>query len=161
MWNPNTLRSDQVTQLNIMSTQSIQPIPYLFFNGTCTEALDFYAKLFGGRVVSTALYGEMPAEFPCPEEAKNRVMNAQLELPGGAMIYASDCFPGRESAVSGFMIALSYATVEEGQNVFDQLAEGGEVSMPYEPSFWSEKFGMVTDKFGIDWAINGNLMGQR
>lgn len=140
-----------------MNTQHLQPIPYLFFNGTCTEAMNFYADLFGGKVISSALYSEMPAEFPCPDEAKDRVMNAQLQLPGGAMIYASDSFPGRESPVSGFMIALNYPTVEQGQEVFDQLAAGGEISMPYSPSFWSEKFGMVTDKYGIDWAINGNL----
>jgi PhnB protein len=135
----------------------LQPIPYLFFNGTCTEALDFYSDVLDGTVTSRMLYGEMPSDFPCPEEAKERVLNAQLKLPGGAMIYASDSFPGRESTVSGFMIALNYPTVDEGQKVFDRLASGGEIVMPFEPSFWSEKFGMVTDKFGIEWAINGNL----
>ena len=137
-----------------MNTTPIQPIPYLFFNGTCAEAMDFYAELFGGKVVSKMLYGDMPAEMPCPEVAKNRVMNAQLNLPGNGMIYASDSFPGRESPVLGFMIALNYPTVAEGQEAFDRLAIGGEISMPFEPTFWSEAFGMVTDKFGIDWMMN-------
>lgn len=140
-----------------MNSKPLQPIPYLFFNGTCTEALAFYAEIFGGKVVSTTLYGDMPAEMPCPEEAKNRVMNAELQFPGGLILYGSDSYPGRESTVSGFMITLNYDTVEAGQEVFDKLADGGEVSMPYSPSFWSEKFGMLTDKYGIDWAINANL----
>ncbi len=144
-----------------MHTNTPQPIPYLFFNSTCTEALDFYAHIFGGKVVSKMLYGDMPEGMPCPENAKNLVMNAMLELPGGAMIYASDTFPGRESPVSGFMIALNYSTVEEGEQIFDRLSSGGEISLPFSPSTWAEKFGMFTDKFGIDWAINGNLGGQK
>lgn len=136
----------------------LQPIPYLFFDGTCAAAMDFYAEVFGGKVVSVMTYGEMPGDMPCPDEAKNRVMNAMLELPGGALIYASDSFPGRASGpVSGFMIALNYPTTDEGEKVFDRLADGGEVVMPYSPSFWAEKFGMLTDKYGIEWAINGNL----
>jgi len=141
-----------------MEKTTVQPIPYLFFDGTCVEALDFYAKVLGGTVVSKMTYGEMPGEFPCPDEAKDRIMNAMLELPGGAMIYGSDSFPGRATGpVSGFMVTLNYPTVEEAEKTFNQLAEGGEISMPFSPSFWAEKFGMLTDKFGIDWAINGNL----
>lgn len=135
----------------------LQPIPYLFFDGKCREALNFYGECLGGRLVSSTLYSEMPGEFPCPPEAKDRVMNARLELTGGASIYGSDSFPGRESPVSGFMIALNYPTVEEAQQVFNALAAGGEISMPFAESFWAEKFGMLTDKYGIEWAINGNL----
>jgi len=141
-----------------MEKTIIQPIPYLFFDGTCTEALAFYAEVLGGTVVSSMTYGEMPGDMPCPDEAKDRVMNAMLELPGGNMIYGSDSFPGRATGpVSGFMITLNYPTVDEAQEVFDQLADGGEIGMPFSPSFWAEKFGMLTDKFGIEWAINGNL----
>jgi PhnB protein len=141
-----------------MEKTILQPIPYLFFDGTCTEALAFYAEVFGGTVVSSLTYGEMPGDMPCPDEAKDRVMNAMLELPGGNMIYASDSFPCRATGpVSGFMIALNYPTVEEGQEVFDRLADGGQIVMPFDPSFWADKFGMLTDKFGIEWAINGNL----
>ena len=137
-----------------MEKTILQPIPYLFFDGTCTEALAFYAEVLGGQVVSSLTYGDMP----CPDEAKDRVMNAMLELPGGNMIYGSDSFPGRATGpVSGFMITLNYPTVDEAQGVFDRLADGGQIVMPFEPSFWAEKFGMLTDKFGIEWAINGNL----
>ncbi|MBS1705470.1 MAG: VOC family protein [Armatimonadetes bacterium] len=146
-----------------MDNLNLQPIPYLFFDGRCTEALDFYADVLGGKVVSKMHYGDMPCDGPdamtIPEEAKTRVMNAILELPGGSSLYASDSFPGRESPVSGFMIALNYPTVEQGEAVFNRLAEGGTVSMPFSPTFWAEKFGMLTDKFGIEWAINGNFPG--
>ncbi len=148
-----------------MENVNLQPIPYLFFDGTCEKALEFYAGIFGGKIVSKMLYGDMPcdesAQMQCPEDAKTRVMNAMLELPGGAMIYASDAFPGRESPVSGFMIALNYPTVEQGEAIFNKLAEGGTISFPFSPTFWAEKFGMCTDQFGIDWAINGNYPGPR
>lgn len=141
-----------------MSNHILQPIPYLFFNGQCLEALSFYGDILGGKVVSKMTYGEMPGDMPCPEEAKNRIMNAMLELPGGMMIYGSDSFPGRDaSPVSGFMVTLNFPTAEEAELVFNKLSAGGEISMPFSPSFWAEKFGMLTDRYGIEWAVNGNL----
>lgn len=141
-----------------MENQTLQPIPYLFFDGTCAEAMDFYGEVLGGKVAYKMTYGEMPGDYPCPDEAKSRIMNAMLELPGGGLLYASDSFPGKGTgAPNGFMVALNYADVAKAEEVFNRLAEGGQVGMPFGPTFWAEKFGMTTDKFGIEWAINGNL----
>ena len=145
-----------------MENQILQPIPYLGFDGRCAEALDFYADLFGGEIVSKMTFGDMPQDMPgsmpITEDAKNRVVNEMLMLPGGAMLYGGDTPPGMPfSPMSGIMLTLNFPTVDEAQTVFDGLAEDGEITMPFAPTFWSEKFGMVTDKFGIHWAVNGNL----
>ena len=141
-----------------MSGHALQPIPYLSFDGNCAEAIDFYATLFEGKVIGKTTFGDMPGDFPVPNDAKSRVVNAMLELPGGAMLYGGDTPPGRPfTPMAGLMLAINFPTVEQGQKVFNGLAEGGEVTMPFAPTFWAEKFGMVTDKYGIHWGVNGNL----
>lgn len=146
-----------------MSTTTIQPIPYLFFDGTCADAMRFYEKTFGATVKYTMFYKDLPAEAtpmddPMRVTFGDRIMNTQLEIPGGAFIYASDSHPGMEHhGVNGFSLALNFETAAEGEEMFNKLAEGGTVRMPFSPAFWSEKFGMLTDKFGIEWMINGNL----
>lgn len=142
-----------------MEQHAIQPIPYLFFEAKCAEAMAFYADIFGGKV-SSMTYGDMPGDQGCaPDDAKHLIMNATLELPGGGLLYGSDAFPGQPMhGTSGFMVALVFECVDEAQRIFDRLAENGTVAMPFAPTFWSEKFGMLTDKFGIEWAINANLI---
>ena len=139
----------------------LQPIPYLAFDGNCSEALDFYASLFDGKIVGKMTFGEMPGDFPVPEDAKNCVVNESLELPGGAIIYGGDTPPGRAfTPMAGLMPALNFPTVDQAQKAFDGQAAGGQVTMPFAPTCWAEKFGMVSDKFGIHWGVNGN-MGMR
>lgn len=141
-----------------MNNDILQPIPYLLFDGKCAEALDFYAALFGGKIVSKTTFGEMPGDIPIPEEAKDRIVNEMLELPGGLMLYGGDTGPGRtHTPMTGFMLALNFPTVEQAQNVFDKLADNGQISMPFVPALLAEKFGMVTDKYGIHWCVSGNL----
>lgn len=141
-----------------MDTKTVQPIPYLFFDGTCAEALAFYAEVLGGTIGGMLTYGAMPGEMPCPEEAKDRIMNGVINLPGGGLLYGSDSFPGRnKEGTTGYMIALNYETVPEAQVVFERLAVGGQVAMPFGPTFWAEGFGMVTDKYGVEWAVNGSM----
>jgi PhnB protein len=144
-----------------MENHVLQPIPYLAFDGNCAAALDFYAALFGGKIVSKMTFGEMPAEMPMPDEAKSRVVNEMLELPGGAMLYGGDTPPGMTfTPMAGLCLTLNFPTVEEAEKSFNGLADGGRITMPFEHTFWAEKFGMVTDKFGIHWAVNGNLAAQ-
>ena len=144
-----------------MDNTTLQPIPYLAFDGNCAEALDFYAELFGGKIVSKMTFGDMPGDMPIPAEAKSRIVNEMLALPGGAMLYGGDTPPGMShSPMAGLCLTLNFPTVDQSQNVFDRLATGGAVTMPFAPTFWAEKFGMVTDRFGVHWAINGNLAVQ-
>lgn len=141
-----------------MNNFTLQPIPHLGFNGNCSEAFDFYAHLFGGKIVSKTTYAEFPPEMAFPDEAKGLIGNEMLELPGGAMLYGGDTPPGMSyTPMAGLMITINFPTIEQAQHVFDALADNGEVMMPFAPTFWAEKFGFVTDKYGVRWGVNGNL----
>ena len=76
-----------------MSDYTLQPIPYISFDGNCAEALDYYAAVFGGKIFSKSTFGEIPGGDQFPEEAKNKIVNAQLELPGGMFLYGGDSAP--------------------------------------------------------------------
>ncbi len=141
-----------------MPTSNLQPIPYLSFNGNCRDAMHFYEKTLGGTIRVMMTGAESPMGSQMPKEFADRIMNAQLELPGGALLYGGDC-PSHipYEGVKGVSITLNYATVEEGESVFNALSNGGNITMPYSPTFWAKKFGMLTDRFGIHWIINGEL----
>lgn len=122
---------------------------YLFFDGNCAEAMQFYERALGGtlRLVKAS---EAPGG---PPDAGNLIMHAHLEA-GGAVILASDWmesspYPGK----SGFSVTLEAATTAEGKKLFDNLAEGAKVNMPYGKTFFSDGFGMLVDRFGTPWMV--------
>jgi PhnB protein len=130
--------------------------PYLNFDGTCAEAMAFYQSVFGGKL-DVMRFKDVP-EMPCPPEAGERVMHAHLDANGHSLM-ASDTMPGQPyNGMTGFGVALAFDTVAEAHRVFDALAVGGQVGMPMEKTFWVEIFGMVTDRFGTPWLINGGKM---
>ena len=145
----------------------MQFVPYLNFDGTCAEAMAFYAKLFGGQIVYQGTFGDMPASPgmpPLPDAAKQRIMHAHLQV-GAQAIMASDTMPSAPGQVpatcgggyhkpQGMWVSIGVDSFAEGQRVFDGLAQGGQVSMPYAATFWSPGFGMVTDRFGTPWMVN-------
>lgn len=141
-----------------MTTSNLQPIPYLSFDGKCREAMHFYEKTFGGKIRVMMSGADSPMGSQIPNQFADRIINAQLELPGGAMLYGGDA-PAHipYEAMKGISIALNYSSVEEGEAAFNALSQGGTVTMPYSPTFWAKKFGMLVDRFGINWIINGEL----
>ena len=145
-------------QMPSSKTSSLQPIPYLSFNGNCAEAMRYYENILGGKIKVMMSGAQSPMADQMPKEFADRIMNAQLELPGGSLLYAGDC-PGHMpyEGIKGINITLNYSSVEEGEAIFNRLAEGGTVTMPYSPTFWAKKFGMLVDKFGVAWIINGEL----
>jgi PhnB protein len=132
-----------------------QPIPYLSFNGNCTEAMRFYEKTFQGKLEALMSYGDTP-DMPVPDEAKHLIMHAYLTYADGGALMAGDCPPHMPyEPMKGIMLALTYKTEEEATRIFHALADGGQITMPLAPTFWAKTFGMVTDKFGVGWGING------
>ncbi|QHJ01075.1 VOC family protein [Xylophilus rhododendri] len=137
--------------------------PYLSFDGTTREAFAFYEQALGGRIDAMMRYADMPAPAapaegcgPSAEGMGEAIMHACLTLPGGAMLFAGDAPPGRQhQGIQGVMLTLQYDTVAEAQAAFAALSQGGQVTMPLAPSFWAKTFGMLTDRFGLNWAING------
>jgi len=136
--------------------------PYLNFNNQCEEALTFYAKVLDGKVDMLMRYGESPMSNDVPKEHHQRVMHAQLTI-GSQIIMAADVLPEFcKDAASGnggsIALTLNYEKVEDGQRVFDALAEGGKINMPFGPTFWAQGFGAVNDKFGTPWLVNGGYL---
>src|SRR5690606_26791288 len=84
------------------------------------------------------------------------IMHASLVLPGGAQLFAGDLPPGMSyDGVKGVMLTLEYDSIQQAESIFDALSEGGQVTMPLAPAFWAKTFGMLTDRFGVSWAVNG------
>ena len=130
--------------------------PYLFFKGNCEDALNFYKAVFGGEIVGLSRWSEMPKDAGGPEvtpDTANRVMHASFRSPGISFM-ASDATPGKTYGEGAISLSLGTNDVAEAERVFNGLAEGGIVEMPMADMFWGAKFGMLTDKFGIDWMIN-------
>lgn len=129
---------------------------YLSYDGNCAEAMKFYERVLGARLEALITYGDAPMDdMPMPPEHKGRIMHAYLVHPDFALM-AGDTPPGVPYAgINGAMMAITYPTAAEGRKVFEALAEGGTVTMPLAETFWADTFGMVTDRFGTPWGVNG------
>lgn len=130
-------------------------VPYLNFDGDCAEAFAFYAGLLGGKVEELHRFGGSPAEAMVTEDWLDKVMHARLRA-GDIELFGCDSPPQfwQVGGPQGFNVALQVADIDEGRRVFDALSEGGEVSMPFEKTFWSPGFGMATDRYGTPWMVN-------
>lgn len=129
--------------------------PYLSYNGNCAEAMTFYARLFGAKLEALLTYGDLKDEMPCPPGGEKLVMHAYLVHPGFTLM-AGDTPPGmKHEGITGAMMAITFDEPAEAKRVFAALAEGGTVTMPLEETFWAKTFGMVTDRFGTPWGVNG------
>jgi PhnB protein len=128
-------------------------IPYLFFDGTCEEALDFYAEVFGGSVEGVMRYSEMPpGNGEVPKGFESRVMNATLTV-GDATLMASDAMSETFEPSRGTSLYMGYEDIDRAKRVFSRLAKGGTVRMPFEPTFWAPGFGSCRDRYGTEWMI--------
>jgi PhnB protein len=135
-----------------------QPIPYLAFDGNCADAMRFYAKVLGGKLYMLT-FGESPMAEQTPKSARDRIMHARLALEENGSLYAGDSPPGMPyQGINGVSIALNYGDVAQADRAFNELADGGKVTMPLGPTFWAKCFGMVTDKFGCPWIVNGEMI---
>ena len=132
-------------------------MPYIHFDGTCAEAMAFYAEVFGAKDLQLMRYSEVP-EGAMPPVDSDRIMHAQLTA-GGTPLMASDFPPGRGQPQQAFSVMVAPATVGEAQIVYDRLLAGGAGLMPFGPTFWSPGFGMVKDRFGTQWIIGAQPEG--
>lgn len=129
--------------------------PYLFFGGRCEEALEFYKSAIGARIGMMLRFSESPDPMPdgmLPNGFENKIMHSEFTV-GAATVMASDgCEPSSE--IHGFRLSLTVATEADAERVFNALATEGKVDMPLGKTFWSPRFGMVTDRFGIGWMVS-------
>lgn len=134
----------------------MQVEPYLMFEGRCEEALEFYKRALRAEVTMLMRYKESPDPIPpgmIPPGAENKVMHANLRV-GGVNVMASDGSCSGKPAFQGFSLSLGLTDEAEADRFFNALAEGGKVQMPLGKTFWSPRFGMCVDRFGVSWMIN-------
>jgi PhnB protein len=130
--------------------------PYLFFDGSCEQALQFYQRAIGAKVEMMMRYKESPQPHTpgmVPPGYDDKVMHSSVRI-GESVIMASDDCTGRTKASSGFSLSLSGGDPAEAKRRFDALAEGGQVTMPITKTFWSPAFGMLRDRFGVQWMVS-------
>ncbi|MDR7220767.1 VOC family protein [Aminobacter aminovorans] len=134
-------------------------VNYLFFNGNCREAFEFYAKVFDGEIVGLVTYRDEPGESSMPVDWQDKVMNVQLSI-GDQSLMASDSPPQYASEMGGFSISVDLGDLGRAERIFAALADGGTVTMPFAPTFWAKGFGMLKDKFGTPWMISSGNAGE-
>jgi PhnB protein len=126
---------------------------YLFLTGQCEEAFLSYQQILGGEITAMLKHAGTPGESHVSPEWGDKVMHVCLDL-GGCKLMGSDAPPERAKPLGGFSVQVAPASVAEAERIFAALAEGGDVTMPLQQTFWSPAFGMLTDRFGVPWMIN-------
>lgn len=130
-------------------------VPYLNFEGSCEEAIDYYASIFNGKIVYKDYYSTSPMDVP--ESHKDKVMHCQLDF-GDNVLMACDAFPGQTvSNGDGIVLSVGFDLETEAAAIFSKLAQDGTVTMPFEQQFWGAWLGQVTDKYGKSWMISTNI----
>ena len=130
--------------------------PYLYFNGNCEEAFNFYKSVFGGEFFMVQRYSNTPDADKLPPGLKDKIMHISLPI-GNNILMASDACEELGFTVkqgNNFYICVNPDSREEADKWFNALAEGGKVNMPIQDMFWGAYWGDLTDKFGIQWMIN-------
>ena len=132
----------------------MQVQPYLFFDGRCDEAIEFYKSKLGAEVKALMRWKEMPDPAACPAGSADKVMHSELRI-GETTVMASDGADGfkGQPKFDGFSLTLSAANDAEAERLFGALSDGGQVRMPLAKTFFSSKFGVVADRFGVGWMV--------
>lgn len=129
--------------------------PYLFFDGRCEEALEFYRAKLGAEVTMLMRFKESPEPIPadmCPPGSDEKVMHASFTI-GETTLMASDGRATGNPVFKGFALSLSVPNDAEAERLFNALSEGGKVEMPLGKTFYASSFGMVADRFGVGWMV--------
>lgn len=133
--------------------------PYLIFTGDCEDAFTFYRNVFGGEFADLSRYADVPEGVPSPGGDPEKIMHVALPLAQGQVLMGSDRPASMGPATGGDNVNISVSpdSEEEARRIFDDLADGGQVAMAMEETFWGALFGMCTDRFGIHWMVNYEL----
>lgn len=126
--------------------------PYLFFEGRCEEALEFYRRALGAEVEMLMRYKDSPEPIQGKAPPPDKVMHASFRV-GDARVMASDGFASGKPSFQGFALSLPVKSDADAERVFGALAEGGQVKMPLTKTFFAKRFGMVADRFGVTWMV--------
>jgi PhnB protein len=126
--------------------------PYLYFEGRCEEAINFYREALGAEVQALMRFKESPDPQMCPPGGDEKVMHALLRI-GESNVMVSDGMCSGQSSFQGISLSLMANDVAEADRLFAALGEGGQVQMPMGETFFAKRFGMVADRFGVSWMV--------
>lgn len=130
----------------------MQAQPYLFFDGRCAEALEFYKGALGAEVTELMRFAESPDQASIPPGSEDKVMHAALRI-GDTTVMASDGRCTGRPTFQGFALSLTVADDANAERLFASLSQGGEVHMAMAETFFATRFGMLADRFGVSWMI--------
>ncbi len=133
----------------------MQVQPYLFFDGRCEEAVDFYRKTLGAEVIMLMRFKDSPEPQPpgmVPSGAEHKIMHMSFRI-GDTTLMASDGQCQGQPNFQGFSLSITAANAAEAERLFSALADGGQVQMPLSETFFSPRFGMLADRYGVSWMI--------
>lgn len=139
--------------LNEVDLSMAQVNPYLNFNGNCKEAMTFYSQCFGGELTLQTVEGSPAAEHMGPEY-KNNILHASITKDGKAVLMASDAMRPDYKQGNNFSVSVNCMSDDEIKTLFANFSKGGTVVQPLTDAFWGATFGMLIDKFGINWMFN-------
>ena len=125
--------------------------PYIAFNGNAREAIDFYKKALGAHEIYSQTYGDSPMAEMGPADA---IMHATIKIGESHIMVCDDVRAEGQTTGGNISLAIGLNDVDTARRYFDNLSQGGEVTMPLEKTFWAEAFGMLTDRFGVKWMVN-------
>jgi PhnB protein len=138
----------------------MQFIAHLNFSGNCEEAFKFYENCLGGKIQSLTRYSETPAGSQVQPDCADKVMHATL-VAGDQSLMGCDAPPTHFHAPAGITVVIQLDNVAASERLFKAMTEGGNITMPLQQTFWSPRFGMFVDRFGIPWMINCTQAAQR
>jgi PhnB protein len=131
----------------------IEPRISLIFNGDCDAAFTLYRQCLGGTVTFRLAWGDSPMADQAPAEWRDKILHATLTV-GGTSLSGADVLPGAYQRPQGFQVQLNLDDAAAAERIFTQLADGGQVTVPLQQTFWAQRFGAVVDRFGVPWGIN-------
>ncbi|MEO8664503.1 MAG: VOC family protein [Ignavibacteria bacterium] len=132
--------------------------PYLIFNGNTEEAFNFYKSVFGGEFTMIMRYKDMPAEVPKGDANENDIMHVSLPIGKNTILMGSDSHDPKHKTTAGtnFNISVNADSEKDADKIYKGLSEGGKATMPMAKAFWGAYFGMLMDKFGIQWMVSSD-----
>jgi PhnB protein len=132
--------------------------PYISFKGNCREAIDFYKEKLGAEVLFSQTYGESPMAGKGPDDM---IMHCTMKIGDSHLMVCDNVFEEKNPTIVGNNISLAVGTNDTGEaeRMFESMSDGATIVMPIQETFWAERFGMLTDKFGINWMFNCDKQG--
>jgi PhnB protein len=136
--------------------------PYLFFDGRCEEAIAFYRDALGAQELMKMRFKDAPPSdsYQIAPESADKIMHAALAIGSSHLLMSDGQDSQGKTAHSGFSLSVTASDVASGEKYFNALAQGGQITMPFQKTFWTEGFGMLVDKFGVPWMVNVQHEGE-